>query len=137
GVELLKASQADVIKKLKSNRACGIFVLGVEIRGPAPGCHSDCSDFSSLFNRISPACSPFFHSGSWERNLLVRFPIVDLNRKNKRPEQRLRASSEIQFLLAGKKTYCRASIRRVMVRFRSLSERRISSILLMECSTVV
>ena len=33
--------------------------------------------------------------------------------------------------------YCRASIRRVMVRFRSLSLRRSSSILLMEWSTVV
>ena len=35
------------------------------------------------------------------------------------------------------KIYCRASIRRVMVRFSSLSERRSSSILLIECSTVV
>ena len=33
--------------------------------------------------------------------------------------------------------YCKASINRVMVRFSSLSERRNSSILLMECSTVV
>jgi hypothetical protein len=33
--------------------------------------------------------------------------------------------------------YCRASIKRVIVRFNSLSERRNSSILLMECSTVV
>lgn len=33
--------------------------------------------------------------------------------------------------------YCSASIKRVMVRFSSLSERRISSILLMEWSTVV
>jgi hypothetical protein len=33
--------------------------------------------------------------------------------------------------------YCRVSINRVIVRFKSLSERRISSILLMECSTVV
>ena len=36
-----------------------------------------------------------------------------------------------------KSNYCRASIRRVMVRFNSLSERRNSSILLMECKTVV
>src|SRR5581483_1946708 len=35
------------------------------------------------------------------------------------------------------RVYCSASIRRVMVRLSSLSERRISSILLMECSTVV
>jgi hypothetical protein len=34
-------------------------------------------------------------------------------------------------------SYCRASIRRVMVRFNSLSDRRISSILWMEWSTVV
>jgi hypothetical protein len=33
--------------------------------------------------------------------------------------------------------YCKASIRRVMVRFKSLSLRRSSSILLMEWSTVV
>ena len=33
--------------------------------------------------------------------------------------------------------YCSASINRVMVRFRSLSDRRISSILWIECSTVV
>jgi hypothetical protein len=33
--------------------------------------------------------------------------------------------------------YCKASISRVMVRFKSLSERLSSSILLMECSTVV
>jgi len=33
--------------------------------------------------------------------------------------------------------YCNASIRRVMVRFRSLSDRRNSSILLIECNTVV
>ena len=33
--------------------------------------------------------------------------------------------------------YCNASIRRVIVRFRSLSDRRNSSILLIECSTVV
>ena len=33
--------------------------------------------------------------------------------------------------------YCRVSIKRVMVRFKSLSERRISSILLIECNTVV
>jgi hypothetical protein len=33
--------------------------------------------------------------------------------------------------------YCNASIKRVMVRFKSLSERRSSSILLMLCSTVV
>ena len=33
--------------------------------------------------------------------------------------------------------YCSVSIRRVMVRFKSLSDRRISSILLIECSTVV
>jgi hypothetical protein len=33
--------------------------------------------------------------------------------------------------------YCNASINRVMVRFRSLSDRRISSILWIECSTVV
>src|SRR5580704_14028342 len=35
------------------------------------------------------------------------------------------------------KNYCNASINRVMVRFRSLSDRRISSILWIECSTVV
>jgi hypothetical protein len=34
-------------------------------------------------------------------------------------------------------SYCNASIKRVIVRFNSLSERRNSSILLMECSTVV
>src|SRR5713226_3339810 len=33
--------------------------------------------------------------------------------------------------------YCNASIRRVIVRFRSLSDRRNSSIFLIECSTVV
>jgi hypothetical protein len=33
--------------------------------------------------------------------------------------------------------YCRVSIKRVIVRFRSLSDRRISSILLIEWSTVV
>ena len=33
--------------------------------------------------------------------------------------------------------YCKASIKRVIVRFKSLSDRRISSILLMECNTVV
>src|SRR5713226_468973 len=33
--------------------------------------------------------------------------------------------------------YCNASMRRVIVRFKSLSDRRISSILLIECSTVV
>src|SRR5712692_3078129 len=33
--------------------------------------------------------------------------------------------------------YCKASIRRVIVRFRSLSDRRNSSIFLMECSGVV
>jgi hypothetical protein len=38
---------------------------------------------------------------------------------------------------ASQEAYCKASIKRVMVRFNSLSERRISSILLMECSTVV
>ena len=37
--------------------------------------------------------------------------------------------------LAG--SYCSASINRVIVRFRSLSERRRSSILLIECNTVV
>jgi hypothetical protein len=36
-----------------------------------------------------------------------------------------------------RRSYCKVSIKRVMVRFRSLSDRRISSILLMECSTVV
>jgi len=35
------------------------------------------------------------------------------------------------------KTYCSASINRVIVRFSSLSDRRISSILLIECRTVV
>ena len=34
-------------------------------------------------------------------------------------------------------SYCSVSIKRVIVRFRSLSDRRISSILLIECSTVV
>ena len=34
-------------------------------------------------------------------------------------------------------SYCNASSKRVIVRFKSLSDRRISSILLMECSTVV
>jgi hypothetical protein len=33
--------------------------------------------------------------------------------------------------------YCNASNKRVIVRFKSLSDRRISSILLIECSTVV
>jgi len=42
-----------------------------------------------------------------------------------------------QIVGAGSIRYCRASINRVMVRFRSLSDRRISSILWIECSTVV
>ena len=57
-------------------------------------------------------------------------------------EGRLRQRTEIRCRLAKpgivkEKIYCRASIRRVMVRFSSLSERRSSSILLIECSTVV
>jgi len=40
-------------------------------------------------------------------------------------------------VLRKKLRYCNVSIKRVMVRFKSLSDRRISSILLIECSTVV
>jgi hypothetical protein len=47
-------------------------VLCVEKRGLAPGCDSHCSLFSSRFNKISPACSPFFHNASRQKNLLVR-----------------------------------------------------------------
>ena len=48
-----------------------------------------------------------------------------------------RAGGANQIVGAGSIRYCRASINRVMVRFRSLSDRRISSILWIECSTVV
>src|ERR1700738_3140963 len=50
-----------------------------------------------------------------------------------------RAGNEVQanLVTATDCLYCRASIRREMVRLRSLSDRRNSSILLIECSTVV
>src|SRR5262245_27642555 len=60
-VELWKASQAAAIKKLPSSLVCGIFVVCVEICCAASSCHIKRPNFSSWFNKISPACSPVFH----------------------------------------------------------------------------
>jgi hypothetical protein len=46
-------------------------------------------------------------------------------------------SQELKVRRENVPSYCKVSIKRVIVRFRSLSDRRISSILLIECSTVV
>jgi hypothetical protein len=63
-VELWKASQAATIKNVSGKRECGIFVVCVEIPCTAPGSHRKRSKFSSLFNKISPACPLVFHSAA-------------------------------------------------------------------------
>ena len=136
-VELWKAPQTTEIKNVSSKLACGIFVMRVEIRRAAPSSHVKCPKFSSLFNNISPTCPPVIHSVSLARSQRSVHRTVDLTQqvgKHQRPES-VRAKGKSN--LFSKETYWRASIRRVMVRFKSLSERRISSILLMECRTVV
>ena len=137
-VELWKASQAATIKSVSGRFACGIFVVCVETRCAAPCCHIKRSNFSSLFNKISPACPPVFHTAPLAR--IQQFDTQDCRSgavsRNTQRAQGDSAKGTFE-LLSGQEIYWRASIRRVMVRFKSLSDRRISSILLMECSTVV
>jgi len=63
-VELWKASQAASIKNVSGKQECGIFVVCVEIYCAAPDSHIKDSKFSSLFNKISPACPLVFHKRS-------------------------------------------------------------------------
>jgi hypothetical protein len=65
---------------------------------------------------------------------------VAFRRRSELPERKKTHAKNVglfNFSSDKKLFYCRASIKRVIVRFNSLSERRNSSILLMECSTVV
>jgi hypothetical protein len=67
-VELWKAWQAATIKNVSGILACGIFVVCVEIRRAATGGQIKRPNFSSRFNKISPACPLVFHSAHLTEN---------------------------------------------------------------------
>jgi hypothetical protein len=71
------------------------------------------------------------------RNFFTSFPRGADTRRRKKVAWKNSYVEILGNFCLEKGIYCSASIRRVMVRFKSLSDRRISSILLMECSTVV
>jgi hypothetical protein len=101
-VELWKASQADAIKKLSSNLACGIFVVCVEIAAQhlvataivlsSPHCSTTYPQLAHLFFTMlhREECTGSIHNRRSEP-------------EKPKARQRFRALKRIKFLLSSKK----------------------------------
>src|SRR5580704_2315967 len=100
---------------------------------------------SATLNRISASSPTPMHRSSradFAEHNATEEPSRQQDREIPPRKKSPRASKTVRCVgarcnVGKRRSYCRVSIKRVMVRFRSLSDRRISSILLMECSTVV
>ena len=110
-------------------------------------CHRSTTDLELNFAQICPQFSTLLPTlflmlctGKHLFGLAIRlpttFPYIVIPSEARNPGGM--ATNPAQWEHRGTlRNYCRASSRRVMVRFKSLSDRRISSILLIECRTVV
>jgi len=98
---------------------------------------------SATLNRISASSPTSIHrsrhanfAGRHAEEQPVETPSPGRSPRRKKSPGRP-GREELNVTWEKRQSYCKVSIKRVMVRLRSLSDRRISSILLMECSTVV
>ena len=157
-VSLWKARQVELTHHIAHAANCACAVLNSENSLSSHKFKLAHSVSSSTFNKLSPTCSidlhnPFLTSMRNNRRAVQSTHNHDSSRcRRKKSWHAARNEYFPQYFWATRRrpllvgvllqffwirNYCSASINRVIVRFSSLSDRRSSSILLIECSTVV